>query len=160
MRILAALLLVATSAVLVLAQDRAAKQPFTIAISPVNATVKAGADVWIKVQLTNTSKQDLDTSANISDLTGLDPNFVPQVRDSRGHLAPKRVYPHPELAGGHPVLDRILRPGENLAEEQNVSRLYDMTRPGEYVIQVSRDVPKELGKGTVKSNTITITVTK
>ena len=33
-----------------------------------------------------------------------------------------------------------------------------MTRPGNYTIQVSRAVPKELGGGTVKSNVLTITV--
>jgi hypothetical protein len=33
-----------------------------------------------------------------------------------------------------------------------------MSRPGKYTVQVSRAVPKELGGGTVKSNTLTITV--
>jgi hypothetical protein len=38
------------------------------------------------------------------------------------------------------------------------SKLYDMSRPGKYLIQVSRVVPKELGGGVVKSNAVTVTV--
>jgi hypothetical protein len=40
-----------------------------------------------------------------------------------------------------------------------VSKFYDLSRPEEYKIQVSRAVPKELGGGTIKSNAITITIT-
>ena len=88
--------------------------------------------MWINVRLTNNSKQDIDASGGFSDLTGLDPNYVFDVRDSAGNLVPKRRYEHPELATGHPV-NRTIKPGDSLTEEQGVSRLYDMSRPGKYV---------------------------
>jgi hypothetical protein len=40
-----------------------------------------------------------------------------------------------------------------------VSRLHDMSRPGQYVIQVSRYVSDNLKDGVLKSNIITVTVT-
>ena len=135
-----------------------ANQPFAIAISTERREVKAGAHVVLKVRLTNNSGQDVDMSGNVSDLTGLDPNYVFDVRDSKGNPVPKRTYKHPELAGGHPVMNRTVSPGKTLTEEQIVSRLYDMTHPGNYVIQVSRRVSDNTADGAVTSNKITVTV--
>ena len=159
MRIIAALLLATAPVVLVAGQGSSAKSPVTIVITTEQLKVKAGSTVSIKVRLTNTSNQPLDASGSFSDLTGLDSNFLFEVRDNQGHLVAKRVYPHPELAGGHAILDRIVKPGETLAEDQDISRLYDMTKPGKYMIQASREIPKEMGGGVVKSNVVSLTVT-
>jgi hypothetical protein len=159
MRLIVTLLLVTVPMALVNGQDRSVKQPFAIVISAEEQTLKAGSTVSIKVRLTNTSSQPLDASGSFSDLTGLDSNFLFDVRDNQGHLAPKRIYRHSELAGGHAILDRIVRPGETLTENQDISRLYDMTKPGKYVIQISREIPKEMGGGVVRSNTVAVTVT-
>jgi hypothetical protein len=58
--------------------------PFTLVISSEAQSVKAGSAVEIKLSLTNDSAQDIDASANISDLTGVDPNFIFEVRDPAG----------------------------------------------------------------------------
>jgi hypothetical protein len=139
-------------------ENHAAKQPFTIAISSKSPTVKAGSSVWVVVQLTNTSDQGLNASAAFSDLTGVDPNFVFDVRDSRGHLAPKRMHDHPELAGGH-VVFRTLPPRGSLTDPADIGRLYDLSQPGKYVIQVSRRASDNPKDGVIKSNKITVTVT-
>ena len=135
------------------------KQPFTIVIVAEKDTVAAGADVWIKVTLTNTSNADLDDSGNISGRTGLDPNFQFDVRDEKGDLVAKRRYEHPELDTGNPI-NRTLKPGESVTQEQRVNTLYDMTRAGKYSIQVSMAVPEALGKGVVKSNVIAVTLSQ
>ncbi len=135
------------------------KPPFRIAITAESPSIVAGADVWIKVSITNTSNQDLDDSGGFSDTTRLDPNLQFDVRDESGKLVPKRTYAHPELDTGMPI-NRSISPGQTLTQEQRVSALYDMRRPGKYVIQVSREIPKRLRGGTIKSNTITVSVTE
>jgi len=162
MRIIATLLTV--TMVLFVGQNSAgqgssAKPPFAIVITVDTPTVKSGSMVSIKVRLTNASNQPLDASGSFSDMTGLDSNFLFEVRDNQGHLASKRIYPHPEVAGGHAILDRIVKPDETLAEDQDISRLYNMTKPSKYMIQASREAPKEMGGGVVKSNVVTVTVT-
>ena len=91
-------------------------------------------------------------------MTGRDPYLVFEVRDEHGELAAKKVFKHPELATGSPV-NRYLKPGETLMEEQDISLLYDITKPGRYVVQVSREFSGGLYRGVVKSNKITIVVT-
>jgi len=133
------------------------QQPFVIAISTDKPVVKAGADVWVKVRVTNTSTRTIDASANIDDMIGVNPNYVFDVRDSSGNQVSKRVYKHPELATGSPIF-RSLKPGESLVDEQDLSRLDDLSEPGQYVIQVSQRVSEQRKDELVRSNTITITV--
>jgi hypothetical protein len=151
------LLLVASSAPSAFASPRV-RPRFSIGLSAEAPVVKAGSSVYMKVHLTNTSNQDLDDSGSIDEMTGVDPNFLFVVRDSLGRLVPKKMYKHAELAGGHPV-NRTVRPGESMSEEQDVSRLFDMSRPGQYVIQVSRRASENPSDGVVRSNRITVTLT-
>jgi hypothetical protein len=152
------LLLVATLTAWTSASDQAVQKPFSISISAETPVVKAGSDVYINVHLTNTTNHNLDDSGSIDNRIGLDPNLLFAVRDTGGKLVPKRVYKHPELTTGTPV-NRTVRPGESISLEQCVSRLYDMSRPGEYVIQVSRRLSDNPKDGLLKSNTTTVTVT-
>ena len=138
--------------------NQAAKAPFTIEISTDRPAVKAGSEVSIKVHLTNTSKRVLDCSGTISNMTGVDPNYVFEVRDDANRAVPLRVYEHPGLATGQPI-SRSLKPGESFTDEQEVSRLIDMSRPGKYVIQVSRRASENKKDGVVKSNIITVRIT-
>jgi hypothetical protein len=132
--------------------------PFSITLTAKNATVKSGTSVWVKIQLTNNSAQDLDESGTINGMTGADPNLSFDVRDEDGKLKQKKVHKHAELASGKPI-NRTIAPGQTLEEEQDVSRLFDTTEPGKYVIQVSRRVSDDQKNKLVKSNTITVTVT-
>lgn len=160
MTILALLLLATASAALGPAQGHPPKEPFIIQIIAAGPTVKVGIGVDIEILLKNTSAEPLSCSGGISDLTGQDPNFTIDVRNEHGQPVPKRVYPHPELAGGHPLMDCTVRPGETRTESQDVARIYDMTRPGKYVIQVFRAISSTNEKaGLVGSNKITVTVT-
>jgi len=158
MKIGFSLLLAVASAAFAVAGTRSPKQPLTIEIASDQSAVKAGSAVWIKVHTTNISKREIDFSASISNMTGADPNFIFNVRDEAGNTVVKRVYEHPELASGSPV-NRSLKPGESFAEDQDVSRVIDMRRPGRYAIQVLWAAPNNPEEGAVRSNTITVTVT-
>ena len=153
------LLLLMTSGVFSLGRSQSPKQPFVITISPESQTVRSGSEAEITVHLKNTSDRKLDLSANISDLTGVDPNYTYEVRDSSGNLVPQRTYKHPELATGHAVF-RTVQPGESVTDSEPIGRLLDVSKPGKYVIQVSRRVSKDEKDGEVKSNKITLAVSQ
>jgi hypothetical protein len=57
-------------------------------------------------------------------------------------------------------VNRTITPGETVSQKQRVSSLNDMSHAGKYTIQASRLVPDAMGGGVVKSNIITITVSK
>jgi hypothetical protein len=132
--------------------------PFKIAVTADSPTVVAESEVWIKVSLTNTSNHDLDDSGGYFSGIDLDPNFRFEVRDERGKLVPKRTYPHEELRTGYPV-NRSILPGQTFTQEQRVSALCDMRKPGKYTIQVYRRVSYNPKDGEIKSNLVTVTVT-
>jgi hypothetical protein len=52
----------------------------------------------------------------------------------------------------------VLKPHETCQDTIEVSYLYDVAKPGEYTVQIERDMPPELGLGVVKSNVVKITV--
>jgi hypothetical protein len=155
MKITLAALLVASCAASSVGQGQAASHAFTISISAERPVVKAGSDVSIRVQMTNTSKHIIDCTMAPSNVTGADRKYRYEVRDDTGKpLNAVRIDTIHESGSIWPC---TFKPGESTAPSDNmISRLYDLRRSGEYVIQVSRDDPKE---GLVKSNTITVTVT-
>jgi len=131
--------------------------PFKVVIAVDNSNVAAGSEVTVDVSLTNNSKQDVSEGAMYMDATGLDSTLRFEVRDDRGKIVPKRTYPHPELATGS-VKFRTISAGQTLTQQQRVSALYDMRKPGKYSIQAFRrmsDSPND----DIKSNVLTITVT-
>jgi hypothetical protein len=145
--------------VLAPSQNETAKgPPLTIVIAVETSVVKAGSGVSVNGRLTNTSSKPLDASGCYCGPSGLDSYLTWEVRDDKGHLAAKKVYPHPELATGSAILDRIVKPGESIAGSQDIGRLFDMTRPGKYVIQASRRVSDEKDSDIVKSNKVAVTV--
>jgi hypothetical protein len=53
---------------------------------------------------------------------------------------------------------KTLKPSETCQDAIEIRFFADRERPGEYSVQVERDLPAELGKGFVESNTITVSV--
>jgi hypothetical protein len=124
---------------------------FTLAISAADSTVKAGAKVVIQIALTNTSDKVMGERPDVRDQ-----GFMVDVTVVGNGAAPDteggRQWKHDcgwreEMSGG--ILE--LNPGETRKRSLAISDLYDLTRPGQYTVQVHRY--------TVKSNTITVTVT-
>jgi hypothetical protein len=151
---------------------QALKPPFRIDISPIGNLVRispmgnlvrVGDGVGIRIVVTNTSFKSLTLWEN-----GPDIDYDVNVLDSHG-VAP------PDTERGREVRDKSLRsslamissafatvePDKTLVESDlAVDDLYDMSRPGRYTIQVQRHIPPNQGRGVVKSNTITVTVTE
>ena len=157
-QVLVAVLLLGALAIADYSSAQSDAKPFSLTLATKEPTVKAGASVWVTVQLKNTSNDDIDESGSINSMTGADPNFVFNIRDEAGKMKQKKVHKHSELASGKPF-NRTIHPGETFEEEQDVSRLFDMSEPGKYVIQVYRRATDDGRGAVVKSNTLTITVT-
>jgi hypothetical protein len=148
-----------------------AGQPFAVTIGaeapesqtgPNSYTVKAGADVFIKVHLTNTSKRKLFLGYDKDSMTNVDFFHHYEVRDSKGNSAEKRAISHPEIGStGHGWPARVLKPGESMdITGDDISLLYDLSQLDEFTIQLSRSVSDDPKDGVVKSNTITVKVTR
>jgi hypothetical protein len=141
--------------------------PFSITLTVPQQEVKAGAEVKAEIMLRNTSSHEISLSRVVGEERA-EFEYAVEVRDGRGHLAPETQYgrnlrnrtPAPDVPRFFSSLIFALQPGETWAEVAAITKLYDLGRPGKYTIQVSREIPRELGKGTVKSNQITITVIK
>jgi hypothetical protein len=138
-----------------LAQKRPAKPPFKLILSAEKA-VTLGADVWVKIRWTNTSDQTLDASANILDATNVDPNFLFEFLDKNRRPVPRVVYEFPQTSG-HAEFG-TLSAGQSITHDVNLIRLFELKKPGKYTLHVSRLIPKTMGRGSGKSNMLTITV--
>jgi len=134
-----------------------APQPFSLTIEPVQKTYHPASQVEVKLTLTNTSSFQI---------TVRDTNpwcdYALEVHDSRGQSAPETAYKRGlrcdfQVTAGRNLIT-ILKPGQSYHDALSVNEVYDLSRPGKYFVQVLRQIPKELGGGTIKSNAITIAV--
>lgn len=166
------LLLAAIIAVFAVKLAQCAEQPLAITISLNDGSVeKAGSPVAVSVTLTNHSGRTLSAS-----LWDYPDDYTTDVTDAQGNPAPESEEVRKERAqmnacrksgnrlcgkkfGGHGVISQF-KPGETWHETVLITKYYDMSSPGKYTIQLERKLPEELGKGTVKSNPITITMTE
>lgn len=136
-----------------LAQKHTDKPPLTLVLMSDETKVSLGTDVFVKIVWTNTSKVELNASL-YRYASGLDSNYTLDLRDSGRHSVAKRPPPATFSAEFG-----TLAPGHSMVDNIDLSRVFDLSHPGDYTLQVSRQVPKELGGGVIKSNTITITIT-
>jgi hypothetical protein len=146
-------------------------QPFALTISVENPTsqtgpdiytVKSGSEVFIKVHLTNISRHKLFLGYDADSRTGVSFGHLYEVRNNTGNLAQKRTINHPEIGStSHGWPARILKPGESMdITGDHISRLYDLSQLDSYTIQLSRTISDNSKDGVVKSNTITVMVTR
>jgi hypothetical protein len=157
-QVLITALLLGASGIAAYSSAQSNTKPFSLTLVTKEPTVKGGTSIWVTVELKNNSDQDIEESGSINAMTGADPNLIFDIRDESGNVKQKKAHQHPQLASGKPF-NRTIHPGETFEKEQDVSRLFDMTGPGKYVIQVYRRATDDGRGAIVKSNTITITVT-
>ena len=135
----------------------AGEQSFSIAISAAKAEVSAGSPVEILIRLTNNSDQDANWSTIYSG--GVANDYTYDIRLEGG----KRLAPsHPRDDGpviGSAVIGTV-KPGKSFETRVDISAQYDMTKPGKYIVQLSRPISGSAKKSEVKSNKITIIVKK
>jgi hypothetical protein len=137
------------------AQASTANASFSIAITPVHPNVTARDDVWIELTIKSLTDRSIVLGSSTDGNTNMDPNFVVEVTDEFGNPVPKVKYPVPP--SGHPV-SRTLDPGATMTEQEPVSRMFDMSKPGKYTIQASGPITDPPEASIVKSNKITVTV--
>ena len=131
------------------------KEPFSITISTEKPTVEAGLPVDLRIKLFNTSDKVVDCSK--WDANGLDRRYIYDVRDENGRSV-EIPGEHHELRGGSWRGPCDLSPGESVNTGSRISALYDFTKPGQYLVQISRYIGSDEKEGAIKSNIITITV--
>jgi hypothetical protein len=124
-------------------------QPFSLAISAVHERVRWGSQVELKLTLTNNS----DGEITIVDIDRWC-DYSLEVRDSQGQAVPETAYkrelnctPWPPVAARRII--RTLKPHESFDDLMYVSQAYEVNHRGDYFIRAMREIPRELGKGTV-----------
>ena len=98
-------------------------------------------------------------------LTNLRFDYVMDVRDESGTPVPETEHLRQMKEGlrsGLPIMGRnimgTLKPHERAQDTIEVSYFYNLSRPGEYSVQVQREFP-EIGKEPLKSNRLELAIT-
>ncbi len=153
---------------------QAASQPFTLTLgveAPLASgyqtsdgilVLKTGVKIYLTIKTKNTSKHEIGCEVIADYMVGLDPNYEYDVRDSQGKPVREHVIEHKELAGrAVQGLGCRLKPGESSTQGGNdITRLYDLSQPGSYTIQVSRPASDDPKDGIVKSNILRLSITE
>ena len=58
------------------------------------------------------------------------------------------------------VLSVTIHPNEEAKDDFALNKLFDLSKPGKYTLQVAREIPETLDKGLVKSNILSLVITK
>jgi len=117
-------------------------------------------DVPLHVRMTNVSTQVLTL---VESNPGCD--FGAEVRDGNGQTVALTPIGE-ELRGCHKRTlqgRRILitlKPGESAEDTYPVDLYYRLDRAGTYTVQLSRELPKSVGGGVVRSNVVTLVLDK
>ncbi|MGD0215322.1 MAG: hypothetical protein ABSB87_19045 [Terriglobales bacterium] len=127
------------------AAPKQVKPPFSIVISTETPTIKAASGLSIMVHITNISNHDVNaTSEYFEGPYGfIDAGYDEEVRDSKGNLARNKQPPGLETEYGVVSASarlKTLKPGESGGSVTGVSPQYDISQPGEYVIQLSKRI--------------------
>jgi hypothetical protein len=147
------------------AADKGERPDYSLSIRAKQAETRVGSQVTIEVVQTNMSDHQLTTSAG----SGPDEAAVfykTYVYGGDGALAPetkfgRRVRTEKDDPGETTVivgeaLLRYLQPGGSLRDEITLNRLYDLSKPGKYTVQVQG---LDSAGRVAKSNTVTIIIT-
>lgn len=126
---------------------------FSLTISLSRETVPSGARVPLDVKLANTSDSKLEFVATVPAC-----DYTVEVHALDKSVVPKTKYGNDVSKCQHSTRATFvqLKPGDTWEDTIDVDQLYDLSQPGGYSIQISREIPK--GSGHVKSNTILLTV--
>jgi hypothetical protein len=131
-----------------LAQAKA--QSFTLKISAVQNVVKVGSNVRVKIELKNTSEDDISLGGMpcgnkegcpelqgyhfiVRNFQGKEPPLTKWGRQVFGRPKPNETFPRVILES---VVSFPLSPGQTYTTEIIVSNLYDLSVPGIYTIQI------------------------
>jgi len=152
--------------------SKGGKPPFSLTINTMDQQVASDSLLKARVTLTNISDHDISIWKESTDDEGgttykvevhYDNGKMPPetklgvVRNGHADEAQLSQVPPDERHLGFSGACLVVKSGKSMTEEVSVSRLYDLSKPGKYVIQVSR--VDEVTGMFVKSNAIAVTVT-
>lgn len=136
---------------------------FSLRLHGLEVPVKAGSEIRLRVTLTNTSDHDLSFGIAPGETPDQTLSYTVDIRDARGQQAPPTAFlrdlrEHRPLTAGS-VFGYTLSPGKSYEEELVITKLYVLSHPGRYTIQVARSQkPWPNPASNVKSNAIAIIV--
>jgi hypothetical protein len=128
-------------------------QPFSITITALNAEIKVGEEAFLKIRLKNESQEDIQ-GGGVFRAEGLDTSYRYDCHNDPGISVMKEIV---MVGSAHEA--PILKLGESHEETIPLGRACDFSKPGAYVIQLSRSDIADPKHHAIKSNEITITVT-
>ena len=137
--------------------SRVQNRPFSLSIGPREVTAVSGRDIMLDVVIINTAAHEISFEE-----TNPDCDFTVEVRHANGALADLRLEKN-QLSRDcmnttRDILVR-LKPLESFRDHIVITRMADIRRPDKYTVQVTRKIAS-LSSQVVKSNMITVTVTK
>jgi hypothetical protein len=144
------------------------KSPFILNIAPSqNAIQQPGVPIWksgAPVFFILTMKNESDDVLHFN-LTNSAFNYRTTVIDSQGRPVPEtenfrkmKENDRPQFRHNIRNILVTLKPQETCQDTIEVSYLYDLSKPGKYMVRVERKLPPELGEGIVKSNIVKISI--
>jgi hypothetical protein len=142
----------------------------SIRISAEHASVKLGSPIRLNVMLMNTSNHDVNIVQSLKggeykvDMRDADGKLA---RDSsfgyihNGHIAQTDMEPSRISSGdlADSLVGGLIKAHDTMPWVLTATRFYEISQPGKYAIQIERPDP-ENPSVSVKSNTITVTVTQ
>jgi hypothetical protein len=133
--------------------------PFSVAIEARWPSEKVGSDLTVIATITNTSTKRITIIDTVRYC-----DYTVEVRNDAGDAPPTNKWRQKancegvEISGRRIV--RELKPNESYSDLLILAQWYEVNHPGKYQVQIGRKDSDQLGKGWVKSNTITLTVTE
>jgi hypothetical protein len=131
---------------------------FSLRITTPNQVVRAGSEVNVEVAITNESDSRIYFSWEVSPIKmqvlnsdGKAVSVIPKVKKASRLPPPKPGEARPGPGGSYSSAK--IDPGSTTHLNYGVTREFDLSQPGKYTLQATREVDGNV----VKSNTITIT---
>ena len=129
--------------------------------------MKSGTKLVLRVTVTNTSDHNLPFKRTGNPISNEEFRYQIEIRDADGKLAAPSA-PVRAREGQIVMMEDInnhaywLKPGESFSDNLEVTKLYNLSPPGKYIVVVTKDmltrqnpVPPE---DIVRSNSVAITV--
>ena len=141
-------------------------QLFSLTLHAPSTPLKSGADVRLRVTVTNISDNTIRFGRTPGIVPEEESSYDIEVRNAPGQLPPltpffRHLKENPASTWGS-YTTYSLEPGKSFDDELVITKLYVLTEPGKYTIWVARgqDPLEKSGKGVVKSDDISLTITK
>jgi hypothetical protein len=137
---------------------------FSVTLHAPSAAIKSGEEVPLRVTVTNISDHTLRFGRTPGIVPHEELSYQIEIRDALGKepsLTPffQHLKQNPASTWGS-YTTYSLEPGKSFDDEVTITKLYALTRRGQYRVSVARgqDPLEKSGKGIVQSNSIILTV--